>query len=476
MRGNRLLPDWISIFRLSDADREYYDRDDTDRFQLRANVLLLGIILYWSLCIFDLFTYPAHIGKLLLGRSLITVVMITFYVCFLRSKNRFQREILIVAYGTAAVIGLILLGLIDLHADSFYNFGAAVAIFYGGVALYARPAVVLCGASSVILAYSVSLPFTTQTLSIALVDRTLILITVSMVVVSNLYRDQLERAQYEDTQRLQQARKEAEDALERALLADRAKDNLLAGVSHELRTPMNAIIGFSDAMRSELFGKIQPESYRDYVEHIHNSGLTLKQEINNLLDLSTLSVGSISLHETRFHLTDIVADAVKSCRFAAKNARIDLKIDGMDEQVMVCADRERLKQAITNLITNAIKFSPPGNTVTTKIHPPTETGAVISIHDTGCGISSTALENVATPFIQAHTDHLKRGSGGLGIGLAIVTKIMQSMGGTMTIKSAEGEGTVASLRLPLSRIVEPANTQTPPMMRSKRQKKRLETA
>jgi len=396
MRGNRLLPDWISIFRLSDADREYYDRDDTDRFQLRANVLLLGIILYWSLCIFDLFTYPAHIGKLLLGRSLITVVMITFYVCFLRSKNRFQREILIVAYGTAAVIGLILLGLIDLHADSFYNFGAAVAIFYGGVALYARPAVVLCGASSVILAYSVSLPFTTQTLS--------------------------------------------------------------------------------DAMRSELFGKIQPESYRDYVEHIHNSGLTLKQEINNLLDLSTLSVGSISLHETRFHLTDIVADAVKSCRFAAKNARIDLKIDGMDEQVMVCADRERLKQAITNLITNAIKFSPPGNTVTTKIHPPTETGAVISIHDTGCGISSAALENVATPFIQAHTDHLKRGSGGLGIGLAIVTKIMQSMGGTMTIKSAEGEGTVASLRLPLSRIVEPANTQTPPMMRSKRQKKRLETA
>ncbi len=459
----------IGIFKLSDTDRDYYDRDDLDRLRFRANALLLGIFLYAILSTFDMLMYPDYARELVSIRLSATAVMALSYLYFLNAKSRVQRELSVIMFGTTAIVGLIFQGLVDVQTNSFFNFGAAIALFYGGITLFARPAVVLSGAATVIIAYAISLSFTDQNFFMAVVDRILILITLAMIVLSNLHRDQLERAQYADAKALMGAKMEAEKALARALLADRAKDNLLAGVSHELRTPMNAIIGFSDAIRSELFGKIQPASYRDYVNHIHSSGLILRRNIDDLLDLSSSSMGKMGFDETAFRLGGAVSDAVTLCTFRAEESEIALALEGAESDVMIKADRQRLEQAIINLVTNAIKFSQRGQAIKVTLHRTEDGGARISVSDRGCGIAKDALDKITDPFVQQQDDTLKSGYGGLGIGLAIVTNIMDAIGGSLVIESTEGEGTVADLLFPPSRIVDRPGHQTKSAVKHERQ-------
>ena len=442
------------ILALSDEDRAYLDRDSAARYRVRLNAMMLGVLLYVPFGAFDIFAFPDHAGAFVAIRAICVAGMIAGCLLSARAKDRPWREAAILGYGAFALGGMFWMATVDARAASYFHFGAAVSLFYGGMTFHPRPFLMVLVTAFAVPAYAVSQVFTAQPFPLALLDTALLTITLGTCFVANVYRDRLERQRDVDVQALRFSKQETERALGQALAADRAKADLLAGVSHELRTPMNAIVGFSDAMRMELMGPLQPSSYRDYVDHIHASGLILRRNIDDLLDMSSFATGTVVLTETRFRVGSAVEAAMTICSFRARERGVELRVIGRATGTEILADKERLEQALINLVTNAIAYSPEGDTVIVRIHPPDVRGLAISVIDHGPGMSGTVRDRATAPFARGNRDSYRSGKGGLGIGLAIVTCIMEALDGELRIDSTEGEGTTATLLLPRHRVPE----------------------
>jgi PAS domain S-box-containing protein len=245
-------------------------------------------------------------------------------------------------------------------------------------------------------------------------------------------------------------RKEAEAALlrakEAAEAADRAKSEFLAIVSHELRTPINAIIGFSKMISSSTLTLDQ----REQVEMIHSSGLALEKIIADILNLSKIDSGKIDIEHAPFSLRACVQDI---CAFFAPKARslalaLDSKVDpGVPE--IVNSDESRIRQILTNLIGNALKFTERGGVsleVSCARGEPMEAGSnrrvarlFFAVKDSGIGIPADKLDHLFMPFSQVDTSSTRR-RGGTGLGLIISKRLCELMGGTISVESRAGEG------------------------------------
>ncbi len=234
---------------------------------------------------------------------------------------------------------------------------------------------------------------------------------------------------------------EARDA---ALAANRAKSRFLANMSHELRTPLNAIIGFSEVMTREMFGPVGPR-YQEYSRLIHESGAHLLDLINSVLDMSKIEAGKFELAEELFDLGDVAESAVRFLRIPAERAGVALKLDIAPSARLVFADRRAVKQILVNLLSNGVKYTPPGGTVTVTARP--EKGIEITVRDTGTGISKTDLERLGQPFEQVENAEV-RAKEGTGLGLALVKALAALHGGEAVLASALGEGTSVTVRLP----------------------------
>jgi len=233
----------------------------------------------------------------------------------------------------------------------------------------------------------------------------------------------------------------ASDAEEEAA----AKSRFLANMSHELRTPLNAIIGFSDIMRSRLFGPL-PARYAEYAGLIHESGGHLLDLINDVLDFSKIEAERFTLSRERFDARDAVAAALRLTRVQADSARIDLRAALPAEAIRIDADRRAIKQIVLNLVSNALKFTPPGgqvNIVARAVGPNLE----LIVADTGVGIAPRDLERLGRPFEQAGPAEQR--ARGTGLGLSLVRAFAELHGGAMTLESALGDGTVATVRMPV---------------------------
>jgi len=245
-------------------------------------------------------------------------------------------------------------------------------------------------------------------------------------------------------------RKEAEAALlrakEAAESADRAKSEFLAIVSHELRTPINAIIGFSKMLFSTNLNLDQ----REQVEMINSSGLALEKIIADILNLSKIDSGKIDIEHAPFSLRQCVQDI---CAFFAPKARslalaLDSKVDpGVPE--IVNSDESRIRQILTNLVGNALKFTERGG-VTLEVScargEPVEPGSkrrvarlFFAVKDTGIGIPADKLDHLFLPFSQVDTSSTRR-RGGTGLGLIISKRLCELMGGTISVESRPAEG------------------------------------
>jgi cell cycle sensor histidine kinase DivJ len=243
----------------------------------------------------------------------------------------------------------------------------------------------------------------------------------------------------------EQALVEARDA---ALGANRAKSRFLANMSHELRTPLNAIIGFSEMMTREMFGKLGPR-YQEYSRLIHESGSHLLELINSVLDMSKIEAGKFKLHEEMFDLEDAAQSAVRFLKIPAERAGVVLKLAVAPEAKQVFADRRAVKQILVNLLSNGVKYTPPGGEVRVTAHVLAQAGrgVEISVADTGTGISKTDLERLGRPFEQVENAQT-RAKEGTGLGLALVKSLAQLHGGEAVIQSVLGEGTTVIIRLP----------------------------
>ncbi|MEJ8473986.1 ATP-binding protein [Roseibium algae] len=229
--------------------------------------------------------------------------------------------------------------------------------------------------------------------------------------------------------------------------ANQAKSEFLANISHELRTPLNAIIGFSDIMNQEMFGPLGTGRYSEYCADIHNSGTYLLNVINDILDMSKIEAGRMSIDTESVDAGDAAKDAVRIITATASEKNISVSSDVEPEGLHIAADRRALKQVLLNLLANAVKFTPDGGEV--RLVARAEKRLVrFEIIDTGIGISDADIERLARPFIQVENQFTKTHKGS-GLGLAIARSLVELHGSKLVISSEVSKGTTVSFTLPL---------------------------
>ena len=252
---------------------------------------------------------------------------------------------------------------------------------------------------------------------------------------------------------LEQAKSNSDEARRRAEEASLAKSRFLATMSHELRTPLNAILGFSEVMKGELFGPHAVPAYKGYSSDIHASGQHLLALINEILDLSRVEAGRYELKEDAVSLAHIIEDCIHLLSLRAEKRDITMT-DAIEHQLpRLWADERAVRQVTLNLLTNAIKFTPPGGSVFVKAGWTALGGQYISIRDTGTGIPADEIPVVLSSFGRG-TLAQKNADEGSGLGLPIVKGLVELHGGTFTLKSEVRVGTEVIVIFPPERVMD----------------------
>jgi cell cycle sensor histidine kinase DivJ len=244
---------------------------------------------------------------------------------------------------------------------------------------------------------------------------------------------------------------EMERARDLAQSQNAGKSRFLANMSHELRTPLNAIMGFSDIMRQRLFGPLS-DRYVEYAELVHESGGHLLELINDILDMSKIEAERYELSREVFDARDAVAGVLRLMRGQADRAGVQLRGVLPREPLECDADRRALKQIALNLISNALKFTPKGGSVTVTALAVGEVLELV-VADSGVGIGRQDIARLGNPYEQA--GEAEQRAAGTGLGLSLVTAFARLHGGEMNIESELGEGTTVTVRLP---VLLPADT------------------
>ncbi len=245
--------------------------------------------------------------------------------------------------------------------------------------------------------------------------------------------------------------RELEDASKRATMADRAKGEFLANMSHEIRTPITAILGFSDLLIHDQRLQNEFPNWFESAQTVYRNGEHLLSLINDVLDLSKIEAGRLLIESIRCSPLEIVRDVCQlmSLKASEKDLTLDVSFR-TDIPVTAVTDPTRIKQVLINLVGNAVKFTPRGSVqITVDIHSSGHaTMLAVEVTDTGIGMTSAQIDRLFQPFTQADASTTRR-FGGTGLGLVISKRIVEALGGQVSVVSQCGEGSTFRVLLPL---------------------------
>ena len=227
--------------------------------------------------------------------------------------------------------------------------------------------------------------------------------------------------------------------------ASRHKSEFLANMSHELRTPLNAVLGYAELIQDGIYGEV-PQRMQEVLERIQQNGRHLLGLINDVLDLSKIEAGQLTLSPADYSLRELVLDVVSATEALAAEKQLALEVDVPPDLPPGRGDERRLTQVLMNLVSNAIKFTEAG---AVGIRAKVEDGSfVVAVSDTGVGIAPEDRERIFEEFQQVDTSSTRR-KGGTGLGLAIARRIVELHGGRIWVESTPGQGSTFAFTLPL---------------------------
>ncbi|TMA63882.1 MAG: HAMP domain-containing histidine kinase [Deltaproteobacteria bacterium] len=225
------------------------------------------------------------------------------------------------------------------------------------------------------------------------------------------------------------------------------KSEFLNQVSHELRTPLAVIIGYIECITDGLYGEIEPK-HHEILQVVAKQSTHLKNMIDQILIFSRLEAGKQPIRIEEIQLTKVINDLKDTFEFLCRQKGIELCWELTRDPLPIHSDATRLKEVISNLLQNAVKYTDRGSITVRSKKMPTQDSVSVEVKDTGMGISEQHLTNIFEPFMQVHKTSTENSRGGIGLGLSIVKKHLEQMGGTISVESELGKGSIFRIILP----------------------------
>jgi two-component system cell cycle sensor histidine kinase PleC len=232
----------------------------------------------------------------------------------------------------------------------------------------------------------------------------------------------------------------------------KAQWNTLGHLSHELKTPLNAILGFSETMREQIFGALGHPKYLEYATYVHRSGEHLLTLVNEILDLSQGEAGMLTLRESEIDPVALAESCVALIRPRAEAKQQQLHWTPARGIPRLRGDETKLRQILLNLLSNAVKFTPRNGEITITVEMTAEAAIVFAVADTGIGMDPADIPRAMLPFVRLATP-LTQETDGVGLGLPLCKRLAELHDAAFSITSAAGAGTTCRLAIPAARIV-----------------------